>query len=162
MRENIGREWSGPLDKKVLRGLPFLLLSWKKGPQRMREAELFELVFLAGATALTAFTFVVTFTFAYLTVAYFLGPRLSRWEIGVVTGVYLIASSLSFAVVMANVSAMRVFQEELAASQVYQRIVVFMDARIYEAGMPVVYLLSVATCLFFMWNIRRSRTERLP
>lgn len=124
----------------------------------MEEAELFELVFIAGATALTAFTFVVTFTFAYLTVAYFLGSRLSRWEIGVVTGVYLVASFLSFSVVMANVSAMRVFQEELAGSRIYQRIVFFMDARIYEAGMPVIYLLSVVTCLFFMWNIRRAKT----
>ncbi len=123
----------------------------------MEEAELFELVFIAGATALTAFTFIVTFTFAYLTVAYFLGSRLTRLEIGVVTGVYLIASFLSFAVVMANVSAMRVFQEELAESPVYQRIGFFMDARIYEAGMPVVYLLSVVTCLSFMWNIRRTR-----
>ena len=128
----------------------------------MEEAELFELVFIAGATAMTAFTFVVTFTFGYLTVAYFLGPRLSRLEIGVVTGVYLIASFLVFSVVMANVSAMRVFQEELAESRVYQRIAFFMDARIYEAGMPVIYLLSVVTCLFFMWNIRRPRTERLP
>ena len=123
----------------------------------MQEAELFELVFIAGATAMTAFTIIVTFTFAYLTVAYFLGSKLSRLEIAVVTGGYLIASFLSFAVVMANVSAMRVFQEELADSRVYQRIVFFMDARIYEAGIPVVYLLSVATCLFFMWSIRRPR-----
>ena len=125
----------------------------------MEEAELFELVFTAGATALTAFTFVVTFTFAYLTVAYFLGAKLSRLEIGVVTGGYLIASFLSFAVVMANVSAMRVFQEELADSRVYRRIVFFMDAKIYEAGMPLIYLLSVVTCLFFMWNIRRPKTD---
>ena len=125
----------------------------------MEEAELFELVFIAGTTALTAFNFVVTFTFAYLTVAYFLGSRLSRLETGVVTGVYLIASFLSFSVVMANVSAMRALQEELAESRVYKKIVFFMDARIYEAGMPVIYLLSVVTCLFFMWNIRRPRTE---
>ncbi|MBX9745463.1 MAG: hypothetical protein K2X34_01080 [Hyphomonadaceae bacterium] len=122
----------------------------------MQEAEIFELVFIAGATAMTAFTFVVTFTFAYLTVAYFLGPRLTRLEVGVVTGVYLIASFLSFAVVMANVSAMHVFQEELAGSRVYQRISLFMDARIYEAGLPLIYALSVVTCLFFMWNIRRK------
>ncbi len=125
----------------------------------MEEAQLFELVFIAGATAMTAFTFVVTFTFGYLTVAYFLGRRLSRLEIGVVSGVYLIASFLLFSVVMANVSAMRVFQEELAESRVYQKIAFFMDARIYEAGMPVLYLLSVVTCLFFMWNIRRPRTD---
>ncbi|MBC7770090.1 MAG: hypothetical protein H7124_15005 [Phycisphaerales bacterium] len=126
----------------------------------MEEAQLFELVFIAGATAMTAFTFVVTFTFAYLTVAYFLGSKLSRLETGVVTGGYLIASFLSFSVVMANVSAMRALQEELADSRVYQKVAFWMDAKIYEAGMPVIYVLSVATCLFFMWNIRRHpRTE---
>lgn len=125
----------------------------------MKEAELFQLVFVAGTTALTAFTFVVTFTFAYLTVAYLLGSKLSRFEIGVVTGGYLTASFLSFSVVMANVSAMRAFQEELAGSQVYQRVSFFMDARIYEAGMPVIYVLSVATCLFYMWNLRRPKAE---
>jgi hypothetical protein len=128
----------------------------------MAEAELFELVFVAGATAMTAFTLAVTFTFAYLTVAYFVGAKLSRLEMGVVTGGYLIASLMCFSVVMANVSAMRVFQEELAESRVYQRIALFMDARIYEVGVPAVYLLSVVTCLVFMWNVRRSRTERLP
>jgi len=127
----------------------------------MQEAELFELVFTAGATAMTAFTFVVTFTFGYLTVAYFLGARLSRLELGVVTGVYLIASFMTFAVVMANVSAMRAFQEELADSQVYRKVSLFMDARIYEAGMPAVYLLSVVTCLLFMRNIRRPKPEKL-
>lgn len=125
----------------------------------MEEAEVFELVFIAGSTAMTAFTFVVTFTFAYLTVAYFVGPKLSRLEVGVVTGGYLIASFLTFSVVMANVSAMRVFQEELAQSRVYQKIAFWMDARIYEAGMPVIYLLSVATCIFFMRTVRRPKTE---
>lgn len=125
----------------------------------MKEAELFQLVFLAGTTALTAFTFVVTFTFAYLTVAYVLGSKLSRFEVGVVTGGYLIASFLSFSVVMANVSAMRAFQGELAGSQVYQKVSVFMDARIYEAGMPVIYVLSVAICLFYMRSLRRPKTE---
>ena len=128
----------------------------------MEEAEVFELVFIVGATAVTAFTFVVTFTFAYLTVAYFLGSKLSRLETGIVTGGYLIASFLSFSVVMANVSAMRAFQEELAGSRVYQKIAFWMDARIYEAGMPVIYVLSVVTCLFFISNVRRPKTERLP
>lgn len=123
----------------------------------MDEAALFELVFIAGSTAMNAFTFVVTFTFAYLTVAYFLGPRLSRLEVGVVTCVYLVASFLMFSVIMANVSAMRAFQDELRDSRIYPRITLFMDARIYEAGTPVIYLLSVATCLFFMWNIRRPK-----
>jgi len=125
----------------------------------MAESELFELVFIAGTTAMTAFTFVVTFTFAYLTVAYFLGAKLSRIEVAVVTGGYLIASFLSFAVVMANVSAMRVFQEELAESRVYRKIALWMDARIYEAGMPAIYALSVATCLFFIWAVRRKARE---
>lgn len=123
----------------------------------MQDADLFELVFIAGATAMAAFTFVVSFTFAYLTVAYFLGAKLSRLEVGVVTGVYLIASFMSFAVVMANVSAMRAFQEELADSPIYQRISLSMDARFYEAGIPATYVLSVVTCLFFMWKIRRKR-----
>lgn len=123
----------------------------------MEEAQLFELVFIAGATALTAFTLVVTFTFGYLTVVYFLGSKLSRLEIGIVTGVYLIASLMCFFVVMANVSAMRAFQGELARSPVYRKIAFFMDARIYEAGVPLVYFLSVVTCLFFMWSMRRSK-----
>ncbi len=128
----------------------------------MQEAELFELVFIAGATALTAFTFLVTFTFAYLTVSYVQGSRLSRLEVNVVTGVYLIASFLSFCVMMANISAMRAFQYELADSKVYQKVSFFMNARIYEAGVPIIYVVSVATCLFYIWNIRRQRTETEP
>jgi hypothetical protein len=74
--------------------------------------------------------------------------------------VYLVASALMFSIVMANVSAMRAFQEELAGSPVYQRIAFFMDAKIYEWGAPAIYVLSVATCLFFMWNIRRPKGQK--
>jgi hypothetical protein len=54
----------------------------------MSEAELFELVFIAGTTAMTAFSFFITFTFAYLTVAYFLGSNLSTLEVMIVSAVY--------------------------------------------------------------------------
>lgn len=49
----------------------------------------------------------------------------------------------------------------LAHSQIYRKIALFMDARIYEAGVPAVYLLSVVASLVFMWSIlRRGAAER--
>ena len=49
----------------------------------MTDAEIFELIFIAGSTALTGFGLFITFTFAYLTVAYFVGPALSKTEVAI-------------------------------------------------------------------------------
>lgn len=48
---------------------------------------------------------------------------------------------------MAKLSAMRVFRQEPANSRACQAPAFFMDARTYEAGMLVICLLSVVSCL---------------
>jgi hypothetical protein len=120
------------------------------------EAEIFELMFIAGSTALTALGLFLTFTFAYLTVAYFVGSRLSKTEVLIVSGVYLIANLMVVSVAMANISAMGSFQLEIENSDVYQRILFFMDADIYLVLAPIVFLLGTLVCFFFMWGVRRA------
>lgn len=125
----------------------------------MSEAELFELVFIAGTTAMTAFSFFITFTFAYLTVAYFIGPKLSTLEVAIVSGVYLIGAGQTFSVIMANVSAMDSFQQELSSSVVYDRIMFFMDATNYIVLAPVLCFFAVLICFYFMWSVRHTKSE---
>ena len=125
----------------------------------MAEAEILELIFIAGSTALTAFGLFITFTFAYLTVAYFVGPGLSKNEVAIISVLYVISALMTFSVVMANVSAMDSLQQEMSGSAVYQRISFFMDANIYSSIVPVVCMLGIGVSLKFMWSVRHPKAE---
>ena len=111
----------------------------------MAEAEIFELIFIAGSTALTAFGLFITFTFAYLTVAYLVGADLSKSEVGIISALYVMSALMTFFVAMANLSAMGSFQQEISHSAVYQKIIFLMDANIYLSIVPVVFLLGIGS-----------------
>ena len=125
----------------------------------MSEAELFELIFVAGSTAMTAIGVYITFTFAYLTVAYFAGAALSGQETLIASALYVTSALMTFSVAMANISAMGSFQQELTQSTVYQNIIFFMDADIYLIGVPIIVFGGIGVCLYFMWGIRHPKTE---
>ena len=125
----------------------------------MTEAEIFELVFIAGTTALTGYSLFITFSFAYVTAAHFLGSRLSKLEVSIISALYLLSALIFFSVTMANISAMGSLQQELAFSEVYQRVMFFIDARIYIVLAPIVSLGAVVLCYYFMWSVRHPKTE---
>jgi hypothetical protein len=125
----------------------------------MTEAELFELVFIAGTTALTGFSLFITVSFAYITAAHFLGSRLSKNEVSIVSLLYLLSALIFYSVTMANVSAMGSLQQELAFSEAYQRVTFFMDARIYIFLVPVASLGVIVLCYYFMWSVRHPKKE---
>lgn len=116
-------------------------------------------MFIAGTTALTGYSLFITFSFAYVTAAHFLGSRLSKLEVSIVSALYLLSGLITFSVTRANVSAMGSLQQELAFSEVYQRVMFFMDARIYIFLAPVVSLGAVVLCYYFMWSVRHTQAE---
>jgi hypothetical protein len=108
---------------------------------------------------LTGYSLFITFSFAYVTAAHFLGSRLSKLEVSIVSALYLLSGLITFSVTRANVSAMGSLQQELAFSEVYQRVMFFMDARIYIFLAPVVSLGAVVLCYYFMWSVRHTQAE---
>ena len=71
----------------------------------------------------------------------------------------MLGAGQTFAVMMANVSAMGSFQKELSESAVYDRVIFFMDATNYIVITPVLSFSAVAICLYFMWSIRHPKEE---
>ena len=125
----------------------------------MSEYDLFELIFIAGSTAQTAFGLHITFTFAYLTAVHFLGAAFSRVQVIIVSVVYILAAFISFSTMMANLSAMASFQYEVEASPIYQRISFFMDAEIYLVGAPILCALTTLMCFSYLWIVRHPKPE---
>jgi hypothetical protein len=137
-----------------------LVVDLKNGSPDMTEAEIFELVFIAGTTALTSYSLFITFCFAYLTAAHFLGSRLSPLEVSIVSAIFSLSALMTISVTMANVSAMGSLQQKLVLSEIYQCIIFFMDARIYIIVVPIVSIGAVILCCYFMWSVRHPKTER--
>jgi len=60
----------------------------------MTEAEAIETLSILGANGATYFTLFTTFTFAYLTVAYFVGASLTRFQCIAVSAIYFFTASM--------------------------------------------------------------------
>jgi hypothetical protein len=124
----------------------------------MSQAELFELVAVYGATCMTALTLFLSFTFGYLTVAHFVGSRLTTVQAFGLTAVYLISAIASFLTAYANLSAMGSLQQELSSSPIYQRIL-FIDAGIYLVLVPVMCSSALLISLYLMYDVRRKGSD---
>ena len=59
----------------------------------MSESETLELISLYYGNAIDAFTIYISFTFAYLTVAYFVGSQLTRFQVIAASGLYMISAT---------------------------------------------------------------------
>ena len=71
----------------------------------MSDAEVMELLALYGDTSINAFAIYITFTFGYLTVAYFVGARMSKFQAGMTTLLYVVAASMPMIAVIVRVSS---------------------------------------------------------
>ena len=58
----------------------------------MAEAELWELIAVHAANAMSAFNIYLTVTFAYLVAAYLVGAKLSKLQTGFISGLFIFAA----------------------------------------------------------------------
>ena len=61
----------------------------------MSEAETIEAVAIFGANSFSIFSVYLSITFAYLTVAYFVGAALNTFQVWVVSGLYVASAGVS-------------------------------------------------------------------
>ena len=99
----------------------------------------------------------VTSTFAYLTAAYFLGEKLTRFQSVVISGLY-IAASLSFALAALGHTEAFILLEE-------RELTVYRDVRtakildLYYPGFAFLFSSGTLISLYFMWDLRRRAED---
>jgi len=120
----------------------------------MSEAETLETLTAIGSASGSYITMIISFTFAYLTVAYFVGKDLSRFQCAAVTGLYIIGATLSgsAAVGYADLWVRLHDREPTIADEVW----LFSTLGWVEILM-VLQISVLFVSIYFMYDVRRSK-----
>lgn len=120
----------------------------------MCESEVMELVNLYAGNALNSYTIWVSFTFAYLTVAYLVGAKLSRIQLFIVSSLYVITGT---AFALAAVTYCESFGALISSYPDFRptewwRIPWTLFTWIILGG-------GMLASLYFMWDVRHPKAE---
>jgi len=119
----------------------------------MTEAELWHMMLLAADNTFSGMAGIASITFAYLAAAYFVGPKLSRFQAALATGFYMITGgSWSFFTVVFYRRGI-FFMHELEKNY---RIESFAPT---DAFLPIIAAalgLLIPACIYFMYQVRRN------
>lgn len=119
----------------------------------MTQAELWQLQLLAVSNGITAFGVLLTLITGYLVTAYFAGSRLNRYQVAVVSILFLLGAGLD---------AFMVFAETRRAYFFIDQLKLEFDVQSFTPSTFTVYLMGallallIPAALFFMYQIRRN------
>ena len=122
----------------------------------MSEAEVLELIAVWGANTITAFTVYISFTFAYLVTAFVAGPRLTKFQAFIASGLYILAAG---ATVLAEVVWL---QGMFAISEAHPTVVsslTLFNGEFWVKGMSSILGMGMLISLYFMWRVRRRKVQ---
>ena len=118
----------------------------------MSEAEILELVSLYYGNAIDAFTIFISFTFAYLTVAYFIGPALTKFQAGAATGLYILSSASA---AVGSILPMLAWSELLGSKETTLGQFQIWDGVFWISYMGLIHAVAIFVSLYFMFDVRR-------
>jgi len=122
----------------------------------MTEAEAFEFALMAKANAVTTFTVYITFTFAYLAAAFFVGRKLTRFQALAASGLYVFSA---MSAVMNHQSDLKFYKTALDhAGNLGPRDIVS-NPDFWSIYLGSLLLVGIFVSLYFMWSVRHPRIE---
>ena len=117
----------------------------------MSEAEALEVISLYYSNATDTYAIYITFTFAYLTVAYFVGAALTRFQVLVVSGLYFI-SALSTTI--ATIMPVVVWSDLAKRPETALQQSILWNGDLWILYMSVIFFGGILVSFYFMYNIR--------
>jgi hypothetical protein len=119
----------------------------------MTEAEAVELMAILGANAITSFTVYVSFTFAFLAAAFFVGSKLSTFQSLAASGLFCVSSGAPALTQIIYIQAMFAIMEktETVMNDIY-----FMNGMFWVWTMSIIQASGIVVSLLFFWQVRRS------
>ena len=118
----------------------------------MTEAETLEAVALYGDNAIGTFSLYISIIFAYLTVAYFVGAKLSRFQTIVVSGLYIAASAI---VMVANIATIQAWTSVVATNPTILNTLRLYTLKWLPTYMAILLTLGIVVGLYFMHDVRK-------
>lgn len=125
----------------------------------MTQAELWQLQLMAVANSTEAFEGVLTIVFAYLATTYFVGRRLTRAQVVLVSVFFLVGATLSAFMAFVEFRRAAMFMAQLTAEFGVESI---SPNAVTIPLFALVFLLLIAASVVFMFQVRRRATGRPP
>jgi len=122
----------------------------------MTEAEALELIPLYLDIAVTSFSVYITITFAYFTLSYFIGAKLSTFQAVAVSGFYLVGAGSALVNTVSHIQAWGKIKETYTTTLDE---FVFWNADFWLAYMPTLMIVGIFIGFYFMWNIRHQYVD---
>jgi hypothetical protein len=123
----------------------------------MAEAELWELIAVHAANAMSAFNIYLTVTFAYLIAAYLVGAKLSKLQTGLITGLFIFSAGSGWLAMVIYLRRAAIFQDMLASEFEIYASTFPMGGKFWSVYMAILLAFGMAVSLYFMYDIRRKR-----
>ncbi len=121
----------------------------------MTEAEATTTLIAMGDLLATYLGLWVTATFAYLTVAYFVGENLSRFQNVAISGLYVAAAaSFAFAALGHTDAFLQLYEREYS---VYREVFNAPVLPLYLPIFGIIFVCGTLISLYFMLNVRRNQ-----
>ena len=122
----------------------------------MNEFEISELVFLANDAGNTALALYMTTVSGYLLISYVVGAKLTRYQITLVSALFVFFATAFTYSATASFKAMVFYQEELKQLKGGLGVLSTTAEDVYANGIAVALIAGVFGSLAFMWNVRRG------
>jgi len=119
----------------------------------MPESGAVELAAVCAEISMAGMTLFITFTFAYLATAYFVGAKLTQFQVLVASGLYVISSSL---MALASFIWLQALFHAKESSETFLDAIPLLDKNMWLIGVSVILVGGTLFSLIFMWDVRRS------
>ena len=122
----------------------------------MTEVEAFELAAIWSANVLTCLSLYITFTFAYLATAFFVGRQLSTFQAVAASVLYLFAAGSMTIGLLADLQwldAAIIHAGSLAPDGISTR------SEFWVLYLGVLAISGILLSLYFMWDVRKTRAS---
>jgi hypothetical protein len=121
----------------------------------MNIAEANEVAAMWIANAMTAFSIYLTFTFAYLTIAYIAGKDLPRFQAFSLSTLYIAGAFISLLSCIDNLNFLNAVLQQSEALQSAATL----PTKFWIYYIAPLLIVGVFVSLYFMWDVRHPKTE---
>ena len=125
----------------------------------MTEAEAFELVLACVDTAVSCFSIYVTIAFAYMTVSYLVGARLTTFQTLVLSGLYVFTSGVTILTMHLVIVTYFELRAGVSGGIAAMDNVPLWNEALWATYPTAACLVGIFVGLYFMWNVRHPKTE---
>lgn len=125
----------------------------------MTEAEALELVLFSVDNAIGSLSLFVSVTCAYMTVAYVVGSKLSRFQALAVSGLYIFTAGVFIITTYVHVRTWGELQRGVPEGITAMNNVALWNESFWAYYSTSACVIGMGICLYFMWDVRHPKPE---